>query len=93
MQGWECQLARPPWRTAWRGLREQNGTGAWCSSLLLGVYLKEVAFLKRVLCVRVDVSTAAAALVAVAKIRKCLQCRLVGERMAKMWPTRVRRDP
>lgn len=64
-----------------------------CSSLLLGVYLKEVAFLKRVLCVRVDVSTAAAALVAVAKIRKCLQCRLVGERMAKMWPTRVRRDP
>lgn len=60
-----------------------NGAIAWCSSPLLGVYLKEIVFWKRVLYVRVDASTSAAALVAVAKIQKCLQCRLVGERMGK----------
>ena len=45
--------------------------------------------LKRVLYVRVDVSASAAALVAVAKIQKRLQCRSVGARMGKARPARV----
>ena len=78
---WECKLAQPLWKTAWRFLRKLKTELLYDPAIpLLGIYLDKTIIQK-------DTGTPMfkAALFTMAKTRRQPKCPLTEERMKKMW--------